>query len=213
MPSSQRYREMTSELTRLRHSLLPKKVSPTGVYSSKQPDRTRAYKVLSHAEIESYIEDIVLSKVNSAYDMWVSQSKPSQIMTCLVAVSNANWEDEETQELDLKPLEPIKFKPNSQSLDLLMDKVINQYRKIVKDNHGIKDKNIKRLVMPLGISITELDQVWLSSMTTFGSIRGLYVHSSRIGIRNIPDPFSEKSTVDSLLPGLLQLEQIISSKI
>ena len=38
--------------------MLPEKFSPTGDYSDRQLDRARGFRLLAHAEIEAFLEDI-----------------------------------------------------------------------------------------------------------------------------------------------------------
>ena len=44
---------------------------PTGTYSERKLDRTRAYKILVHAEIEFFIENILLDVVQREYRRWI----------------------------------------------------------------------------------------------------------------------------------------------
>jgi hypothetical protein len=211
---SQRLRELKAELHRLRRHFLPRKWSPTGSYPDRILDRARGFRVLAHAEIEYYMEQVLLDKVNSRHTEWSANRKPSYLMLCLIAAGKFRWRDDETVNLKLEPLDLLKIKPNDDSINDLISRAVEQYKEIVKDNHGIKDSNIKSLILPTGILLSELDPVWLNSMKSFGFDRGTVAHTSRrgIAIMNIPDPKSEWDTVkQNLLPGLETLDGLVGA--
>ena len=68
--------------------MLPSKFSATSTYSDTQLDRARGYRLLVHAEIETYLEDRAQAVVNSAYTAWKVDSKPRHVITCLLAFCN-----------------------------------------------------------------------------------------------------------------------------
>jgi hypothetical protein len=136
---------------------------------------------------------------------------PSFVITCLIAASKTGWQDAETETLELKPLDikQIKIRRDDDSIHQMIERAVNQYREIVKENNGIKTSDLKRLIMPVGIALSDLDQTWLNSMNSFGGQRGFVAHTSRLGVKNPPDPKTEKDTVDNLLKGLKDLDDIL----
>jgi len=70
MSNSSEFRYLRKRLRELRLRFLPRKFSPTGDYSDLQYDRARAYRLLSHAEIESYFEELALKTAVSAFEEW-----------------------------------------------------------------------------------------------------------------------------------------------
>jgi hypothetical protein len=209
MANSRRFRQLESELNRLRKNFLPRNWSPTGIYSERTHDHTRAYRVFAHAEIESFIENILLKVIDEKYTKWKTTKKPNYAMICLLAASKLGWQDTETVALGLIPIEPPKIKKDDESIHQFIDRAFKQYQEIVDENHGIQKQNIKRLLMPLGIALTDLDETWLNNMNSFGGQRGFVAHTSRLGVTNLPDPKTEKDTVDNLLTGLQVLDDLV----
>lgn len=209
MASSRRFRQMRSELRRLREHFLPPRWDPTGAYSERKLDRTRAYRILAHAEIEFFLENLLLDLVERDYNDWRTNKTPSHTMICLLAASKLGWDDLETESMELKEILPPRIRKGDASIVFMIDRAVSQYREIVKDNNGIKSKNLKRLIMPLGISLSDLDQIWLNDMNSFGGRRGFIAHTSRLGVTNLPDPRAEKQTVDGLLIGLSELDELV----
>ena len=204
MANSRRFQKLRTELTRLRKHFLPKTWNPTGSYSQRGIDYSRAYRILAHAEIEAFIENILLDVVEKKYSEWVKQKKATFVITCLLAASKFGWQD---SEIDISPISPLKIRRDDESINQLIERIVEQYRQIVKDNNGIMDKDLKRLLMPAGISLSDLDQTWLNDMNSFGGQRGFFAHSSRLGITNLPDPKTEFDNIQKLLPGLDLLDK------
>ena len=57
MPRSIRFRQIQSRCRDLRRHCLPSVFSATGDYSQRALDRARGYRLLVHAEIESFVEE------------------------------------------------------------------------------------------------------------------------------------------------------------
>lgn len=216
MVNTKRFRQLKAELARLRLHLLPSSWDPTNQYSDRKLDRTRAYTVLAHAEIEAYIEDVVLDIVKTHYQLYNQQQKFSYVILRLVVSSLGRWEDKETKELELSdvPLPSAKAVQNADDpAGEAIQRAFDQYHKIVKNNHGIKEVNLKRLLMPTGITIQQLNGLnptWIANMNNFGAQRGDAAHRSRMGLKNIPDPRSEKQAVDDLVDGLKALDELLN---
>jgi len=211
MPNTQRYRQLKSELRRLRSNFLPRTFDPTGVYSDRKLDRARAFRILAHAEIEFFIEKIALDVVEREYQNWLHAKKPSYVLICLMASCKVGWQDTETEELELHRIDPPKIKRDDDSINEIIERAVQQYRDIVEENNGIKTQNLKRLLMPLGIALSDLDQTWLNNMNSFGGRRGFIAHTSRLGITNPPDPKTERDAVDMLIDGLNDLDNQINN--
>src|SRR5690554_4327391 len=104
MPVSTRFKEMRTRLKELRRHLLPAKFSPTGEYSDRQLDRARGYRLLVHAEIESYLEDVAREVATKAIQEWSNNKKPSTILLSFLASYHSGWDtnDERTNDEIIK---------------------------------------------------------------------------------------------------------------
>ncbi|MGH1396852.1 MAG: HEPN domain-containing protein [Trichormus sp.] len=210
MPKSARFRTLTKELTRLKNQFLPK-INPIGLYSDRQLSRTLAYRVLAHAEIESYLEDRVWEVVQDAKRVWDNTGKTRLTLVSLVAFSGQMMEkppDTLTPSKGKKsvPLDKLK---TSKKIDL----AINSFKWVIDNNHGIKETNILALLLPIGIDSDDLDPVWLATMNTFGENRGIVAHTSATSYRTIqpPDPASELNMVKQITQELLKVDELINN--
>ncbi len=208
MELSQRFKQLESRLTELQKNLLPDEFSSTGQYNDKEQDRARGYRLLAHAEIESYLEDIARETVTEAIRRWKKESKPSLPLISFLASYHSSWniDDQASNE------EIIKIAKSRRNAKDSIDEIINlaqtQYQNRLRDNHGIKENNLFTLIVPIGIDISELDSTWLTNLNNFGSLRGNVAHNSKLTTGEI-NPKDELSNINSLLVGLAQLDEKI----
>ena len=202
MPRSKRYQGLRSRIRQLRNHLLPTKFDPTGNYTERQIDRAAAFLLLSHAEIESYLEDITVETANTAYDNWKQRGVVTKPLIAMLGYSDSN--------LVLPPKN--KSTPATRVLDKGIEVTKNEFNKYVYGkNNGIKTENILQLLLPIGIDEAEIDQVWLGTINTFGSLRGDVAHRTRIRnasrVYNTPDPKIGLDNVTTIVKGLLDIDR------
>jgi hypothetical protein len=93
------------------------------------------------------------------------------------------------------------------SLDERLDRVRHHHvGNVVRENHGLREQNILRLLMPVGVGSSELDPVWLADATSFSEDRGQAAHRSG-SVQQIPDPFIELRRVGALARGLAPIDK------
>src|SRR5437763_1965954 len=84
MPASARFKELKKRLRELRMHMLPATFSPTGDYSDRQLDRARGYRLLAHAEIEAFIEDVTFDAAKKSVSGWDKTKQVSDCLFCLI---------------------------------------------------------------------------------------------------------------------------------
>jgi hypothetical protein len=203
MPSA-RFLQLKEQLIALRDHLLPKEFDPTGLYDAQDEVFTRAiaYRVLAHAEIESYFEDRALEVVLQARSAW-ERGLVSRIALCLVAFSG--------KEMGLPPatlespnVNKSKTWPSLVDIGEKFVLVTTEFQKFVrKENHGVKEKNLLSLLLPIGVDHTRIDPAFLADMESFGALRGFAAHSSsKTSATQGADPAIELKRVEALLFGI-----------
>ena len=192
MAESIRFRILKRRLAELRHRMLPKDFSPTGAYTELQLDRTRGYRLLVHAEIEAFLEDRATEIVKGAFDLWRVDNKPRHTiisLVCYCRVTDRVFE----------------------SVSLSVGDAFGLFSRIIKKNHGVKEENVLQFLLPAGIDRADLDETWLSTLSSFGTARGEVAHSSARTHQPI-DPLGEYDTVTKrILPGLKVLDQLLQN--
>lgn len=206
MAASTRFIELRKRLRELRLHMLPKRFSATGAYSDRELDRARGYRLLAHAEIEAFLEDITFQAARRSVSSWQTSKKVSDSLFCLVAHYHQGFGIEGTDETAPFPASSrLKVK---EAVKEVVDVAMLQYRKIHADNHGVREENLYRLVIPIGVRKGDLDPLWVTNLSEFGKRRGEVAHKT-VKVQQQLDPKSEFDAVDGLLEGLKNLDKLI----
>ena len=212
MPESDKFITLKTQLDRLKDEFLPE-ISPTGSYSESQLSRTAAYRVLAHAEIEYYLEERAWTKVIDAKKAWET-GKTTRTLICILGFSDLTMDKPPDT---LKKPSNVKQDNHDKRLEITekINSAIKSFKKIIDNNHGVKEKNILALLLPIGIDSDDLDPAWLADMNTFGEKRGLVAHTSATSYMTIqtPDPANELNTVTQIKNELLRIDELINNLI
>ena len=196
MAGSQEFRTMRTRIRQLRNHFLPKRFDPTGSYSERQIDRARAFRLLVHAEIESYLELISFKTANKAYDAWQAQGIVTVPLISMLAYT----------ETALGKVPEIKPDTAKTDLQTRIEKSRNSLTSYSQArNNGIRERDILRLLLPVGIREADLDSIWLSTIDSFGKDRGETAHQSN-RVSNPPDPKNEFDKVEQIVKGLTGID-------
>jgi hypothetical protein len=206
MAISSRYQELKQRIEELRRNLLPKKFSKIGDYTEETRDRARGYRILAHAEIEAYLEDLATEVIVCKIEEWKKAKKASYILVCFIAAYHSGWTIDETEEPPFGPKSRIQVKDH---VTESIDRAAQQYMGgIIKKNNGIKLDNLKAIFLPIGIDFDALDNTWLGTMNSFGENRGIVAHGPKKTHKNI-DPKTEHETLKMILSGLKDFDILV----
>lgn len=204
MPS-QRYLELAKRVTELRSHLLPSRFDETGSYHSpgRVNTRTLSFQVLAHGEIEAFLEDRAWELFNAGWSHWQSRSAPSRVLLALMAFSGTTTMAPPST-LDLRN-EQKAYKDISVPVHRAQEAWRNRY----KDNHGVKEKHVLGLFLPLGIHPDRLDTTLLADLNSFGGLRGEAAHRSSGRVTKQLDPRSEYDRVLKLIEALKAIDAAV----
>jgi hypothetical protein len=201
MPMSKRLKALELEIDTLRKHFLPDHFDPIGVYpnSIRVQAYTRAFVVLSHAEIEGYLEGWAKEIARASEKIWSSSGRVTTPLAFLlstlaerIAVPTALGSGGKDS--------PQMFAENSK-------KVFETYYTRIKNNHGIKEANVLALFAPLGVPATALGSTLLPNLDNFGKLRGTHAHESAKAVQSVLDPETEYKRVTELIKDLSVLGQ------
>ena len=76
------------------------------------------------------------------------------------------------------------------------------------ENHGIREKNLLRLLLPIGADFSAFDPILISELDSFGERRGTVAHSSAIfHVTSKPDPKDELEKVNNIVSLLRDVDR------
>lgn len=212
---SARLIQLEQQLDLLKEHLLPDSFDPTIVDLEHDAISTRilAYRLLAHAEIESFFEERVLEVLSLAHLSWKKTRAISRVAFCLLAFSG--------REMTLPPA--TLEAPSDQErkkwgifIDVgekLAPVISDFHRSVSKENHGIKEKNLLSMLLPIGVQHSSIDPTFLADINSFGALRGLSAHnsSSKSSVRQGLNPMDELNRVTGLLEGIESLDKEINA--
>lgn len=204
--NSARFRQLRKRLSELRRHLLPARFDPTGTYSPRVHERARAYRLLAHAEFESYIEDRVIEILTLRLREWKKSRKVSRCLLGLVAYHEGSSVSNEPTSILNPPRKP------SPLLEDRINSASNSFQYYVRNkNHGVKEANLIRMLMQLGLEDSEFDPIWLGAIDSWATLRGTYAHQSATKVQVLPDPQDELRAVQVILNGFAKLDIVIGN--
>lgn len=200
MPSA-KYRQLTRRLNKLRKHFLPR-ISNTGDYTELELDRVRGYRLLVHAEIESYLEDRARFIANESVKRWCADGKPKAVVLALLSF---HLKQERLSHQDLKD----EYSGSKARVREAIRAANQAYNQVLSQNNGVREDSILKILLPIGMQPSDLDQTWLNTIDSFGAARGQVAHTS-IRTQQPPDPLTEFNTVEQILAGLARIDAALS---
>jgi hypothetical protein len=147
------------------------------------------------------LEDRASEVHGLAWELWKNHSQPSHALTCLIGFSGV------TTQPPAETLTPgASSKPSYVDVAIPLEKANNVWRHNLKNNNGLKEKDLLTLLLPIGVHHSALDQTLLNDLNSFGSARGEVAHTSTIGVTTLFDPRTEFDRVVQILGGLSSLD-------
>lgn len=211
--SSCRFVLLKASIEALRSYLLPEKFEDNGIYADEHrvSTLTLAFRVQSHAEMESYFEDRVEEIATSAWRLWETNCRMSRPALCLMAFCKR---ERQAPPDTLAPPQPTQAKDWNERL-LVEERLriaVTSFTKYVRnENNGIREKNLMALLLPIGLNPASIDPLLLADIDAFGRKRGEAAHSSTATkVQEGIDPRAEYEAVMSIVDGMNSLDQCLS---
>jgi hypothetical protein len=190
MPTPKRLQRLLTRLDKLERHLLPSDFSLTGRYAPRQHDYTKAFLLLVHAELESYFEDRARTLAALAESQYKRKGICTPVLSHLLVYHHASEKDE--------------LGPVSQEA---VRRAINYYQRHLETNHGIKEKNLLTIFLPLGLDHAALDNQLVTACNQLSQKRGEYAHASFKTHQQV-DPKTERDNIrKNIIPELRNLER------
>lgn len=204
MPSL-RFKDLSRRITELRKTLLPRQFDPTGSYPERVYERTRAFRVLVHAEFESFIEDRAIEVVNSGFKDWKSTGRVAPSLLAVVAYKDSV--DDVPKSLVDASSSKKKY-PNLEARVEAAKNNLNHYLRTM--NNGIKEKDLLRILLSVGLTEDDIDSTWISITDSWATERGDAAHQSAVKLQVKPDPDHELKTVRTIRDGFREIDSQLS---
>lgn len=198
----------------LRRCLLPARFSKFGIYNdtARVTVRTLSFRVIAHAEIEAYFEERALEIANAAAAAWTTHDQVSRTTLSLLGFSG-NHMARPPDTLEARGDNQRKAWPDKTQIGARLKNAVDAYVRYVRvDNHGIRERQIMAMLLPIGIAPFDLDPLVVANIDNFGRIRGETAHSSTAGQLTIGiDPEAEFKTVKEIVQQLAPIDMLLDT--
>lgn len=204
LEASDNYKDLRSEVDRLSKQFL----EPFSVYDARYKKRhesaVAAFRVSLAAGIEFYLEIQCELLSTEAIKSWKRSGYryASPTLVSLVAFS-ANQRSTPAEHL-------VDPKNDLEAHIAAVNKTLSIYRR--KANHGIVEKNLCRLLLPVGFLQSDIDPIWLTLIDQFGKTRGDVAHKPRYkySATHVVDVSLVKADVREIMRGLLSIDRLFT---
>lgn len=188
------YRLMLKQLRGLAVEILPPS-SPTGSYTTGETLRILAFRLFAHAEIESFLE-LCAETLRVRY-----ATRNSNGVLSRPAAYRIVWAGQWAEKFPPRGI--TQLPPNVQKV---VNGILNQQQNVIQNNQGVSEKDVLKLLIPLGFDVSFFDHAWLRSMSALARARGEAAHSSAMNVGFAqPTPEAERAL---LLPPLRGLARV-----
>ena len=176
----------------LRNHLIPRTFRADGLYPERVFTRTISFRVLCHAAIEQYFEDRVIEVATTASRACLEHRVLSRSATSLVAFSTVDFS-----------APPDTLSPPNENHASRWPEVVDIRERVRKaasvfiadvknQNHGIREKNLMRMLLPVGLERSEIDPAVVTELDEYGKTRGQFAHSNvKNHVTHRPNPKHE----------------------
>lgn len=188
---SREYRLMERRIEFLGNTLIKDFMDKDAIkLSKKEIELARSYRLLVHAELEDYFESIAKKLLLKAKDKWTKYKKPN--LTTLALFAHSKYIEKGTTSTKVNKI------------------IIDFKSEVIDQNHGIKEKNIEKMFIPLGVDKDNIDVALLSTLDTFGAKRGETAHRSG-KVQQPIDLRTEVGNVNFIVNSIKEFEDSISN--
>lgn len=153
----------------------------TNIPTPEDQEFSRAFAVLAHAEIEDFVETSFTSLADAAM-RGVANGSFSRVAISMLTFSGL---PPLTGGSHLKmpsggPL-PAGAKKEKTPRTLIgrYGEAHGRYAQLISKNHGIREKYLAPLGVPIGLDAKSIDPNWITDLSTFCDKRGAFAHHSR----------------------------------
>lgn len=201
------FEDLKKNIEKIEHSFLPPK-SETGEYSEQEYLNVDAYVSLVHSEIEFFLESRCKEVCGLSLKKFDENGLVNLVLLGLVCFSGKMFDAPPDKKNDSNLVEEKLY------LNKKLHSAAGVYNYNVKNNNGIKEKDILGLLLPLGFPVDDIDDVFLTEMNDFGKMRGEIAHTSNVeNMTNRLDPYSVKSRIERILGFIKNIDDTLKTKL
>ncbi|WP_405636023.1 hypothetical protein OG543_14125 [Streptomyces sp. NBC_01178] len=166
-------------------------------------DRLHAFRVLMHAEVQHYLESVVIQILDvTENEASVGRITHAGHHLLIFQAMNPLATPRTSAKASYPQFALSDLKSNWSATSTSLIKAIDGHRKRVKGNNGIKVGNMNTILLPVGFRDTFFTSYFRDKMDELGEQRGRVAHGSGALVSSIPTGRGELQRFLDIEPGL-----------
>lgn len=153
--------------------IIVSKVDPIECKSDLQYFKLQSYILLSHAIFEEFLENLVRDVAQAARTKLKNDDEISKVLLGLVC--SGILDEVEEKKANRKISEKL-----FRNIADFSATAHTAFLQLITENHGIKEENQKKLLLPIGIDPAMVDAATMAALHAFGTTRGSIAHNFKI---------------------------------
>lgn len=153
--------------------ILVSRVDPLECKNNLQLLKLQSYILLAHAIFEEFLENLVKEVAYEARTKLKDEGHISKVILGLIA--SGLLEEVEEKKSNRKISEKV-----FRNIADFSATAYTMFLQVITDNHGIKEENQKKLLLPIGLDPAIVDAATMAALHAFGTTRGSIAHNFKI---------------------------------
>jgi len=163
--------------------------------------RVQSFVLMTHAAIEQYLEELGEAAALKARKRYKEKGHISKTLLALITSNSIK-----------RNIEGISYVENLSDISVGIEEssknACTAYVMLCKKNNGIKSKDQKALLLPVGVDPSQVDPVVFNGLNTLGTHRGDIAHKFMV-IRSEHTANSIRGELRTLTEGLIGYDQAV----
>ena len=164
--------------------------------------KLKSYVLLCHAAIEEYLEGVSLAVLRGSLRAFEADGTVRDPLLAASSFYKIVLNAEVSSRSAGDPLQDV--------LEVVFRRAMDEHRKSVDENHGVKTKDQDALFLPIGVRLFDFDRLLSQSLNSFGALRGGFAHG--FGIRTITPKAGQESKVYNILNLMLAFDNFLCER-
>ncbi len=151
--------------------------------------KLRALVSLIHAEFETYFEQLGFFVISNYQNNTLTKRQKAKINYSIICYGTKVYEGA------------------SETITNRIEGNIVHLKGVIANNNGIKEKDILKIILPLSFPVAQINQTWMNTINSFGSMRGDLIHNSLNQVtRLIGYDYFDVVICNIVMPGILVID-------
>lgn len=167
-------------------------------------DMIASFKLLAHAEFETFIEARIRETVKGGLEAWKADKRITRALFGLLLRWYPYFEKDKNQ---------FASPQSAASISDLVEQLARNAEREIDENNGIKKEAFSRLCHSVGIILDDLSPLFLAALENYGKNCGDIAHNAVGKVRTLNDPSVEAKDARQIVEFLDQFDQQLAAVI